>query len=154
MSYQRYDNFVVGKDLGELDDPPEILLREAAAELALQPYRQRRDDPLAVLGPLLLQDLPSDTVAHLPIQQREAGVDRLSDVLPRRKNELADVVQQVARDRGDRQASPRNFGRTINPTVYTRRELTRRRKEDNAFVTRVLAQPKVWIIGTEDDLSA
>jgi hypothetical protein len=37
--------------------------------------------------------------------------------------------------------------------VYSRRELTRRRKDDNAFVNRVLAQPKVWIIGTEDDLS-
>jgi predicted nucleotidyltransferase len=46
------------------------------------------------------------------------------------------------------------LGRTINPTVYSRRELAKRRKEDNAFVTRVLAQPKVWIIGTEDDLPA
>ncbi|MGH8698126.1 MAG: transcriptional regulator, partial [Burkholderiales bacterium] len=46
------------------------------------------------------------------------------------------------------------LGRTINPTVYSRKELARRRKEDNAFVTRVLAQPKVWIIGTEDDLPA
>ena len=46
------------------------------------------------------------------------------------------------------------LGRAINPTVYSRRELARRRKEDNAFVTRVLAQPKVWIIGTEDDLPA
>ena len=44
------------------------------------------------------------------------------------------------------------LGRAINPTVYSRRELARRRKEDNAFVTRVLAQPKVWIIGAEDDL--
>ena len=44
------------------------------------------------------------------------------------------------------------LGRAINPTVYSRRELGRRRKEDNAFVTRALAQPKVWIIGAEDDL--
>jgi predicted nucleotidyltransferase len=46
------------------------------------------------------------------------------------------------------------LGRTINPTVYSRRELARRRNEDNVFVTRVLAQPKIWIIGTEDDLPA
>jgi predicted nucleotidyltransferase len=46
------------------------------------------------------------------------------------------------------------LGRTVNPTVYSRRELARRRKEDNAFVTRVLAQDKVWIVGTEDDLPA
>jgi predicted nucleotidyltransferase len=46
------------------------------------------------------------------------------------------------------------LGRTINPTVYSRRELAKRRREANAFVTRVLAQPKLWIIGTENDLAA
>ena len=46
------------------------------------------------------------------------------------------------------------LGRTVNPTVYTRRELAKRIKGDNAFVTRVLAQPKVWLIGTDDDLAA
>ena len=46
------------------------------------------------------------------------------------------------------------LGRTINPTVYSRRELAKRRREGNAFVTRVLAQPKLWIIGTENDLAA
>ncbi|MGZ5119702.1 MAG: nucleotidyltransferase domain-containing protein [Burkholderiales bacterium] len=44
--------------------------------------------------------------------------------------------------------------RTINPTVYTRAELTKRIKHKNHFVTRVLAQPKVWIYGKEDDLAA
>ena len=44
--------------------------------------------------------------------------------------------------------------RAVNPTVYTRRELAKRVKERNAFVTRVLGQPKVWVIGTEDDLAA
>jgi predicted nucleotidyltransferase len=46
------------------------------------------------------------------------------------------------------------LGRTVNPTVYTRRELAKRIKGDNAFVTRVLAQPKVWLIGTDNDLAA
>jgi hypothetical protein len=71
MSYQRYDNFLVREDLGELDHPPEILLGEAAAEFPLQPAGQRRDDPLAVPRPFLVQDLPPDAVTHLPIQQRE-----------------------------------------------------------------------------------
>lgn len=39
--------------------------------------------------------------------------------------------------------------RTVNPTVYTRQELAKRVKEKNAFVTRVLSQPKVWIYGSE-----
>jgi predicted nucleotidyltransferase len=44
--------------------------------------------------------------------------------------------------------------RTINPTVYTRAELIKRIKQKNQFVTRVLAQPKIWIYGKEDDLAA
>ena len=46
------------------------------------------------------------------------------------------------------------LGRVVNPSVYTRRELDKRVKDGNAFVKRVLAQPKVWVIGTEDDLAA
>ena len=46
------------------------------------------------------------------------------------------------------------LGRTVNPTIYTRQELARRVKQKNAFVTRVLAQPKVWLIGGEDELVA
>jgi hypothetical protein len=33
-------------------------------------------------------------------------------------------------------------------------ELAKRMKQDNAFVTRVLAQPKLWIIGDERGLAA
>jgi hypothetical protein len=38
--------------------------------------------------------------------------------------------------------------------VYTRRELVKRIKEGNAFVKRVLAQPKVWLIASDDELAA
>jgi predicted nucleotidyltransferase len=44
--------------------------------------------------------------------------------------------------------------RHVNPTVHSRRELSERVKQGNAFVTRVLEQPKVWVIGTERDLAA
>lgn len=46
------------------------------------------------------------------------------------------------------------LGRTVNPTVFTPQELAKRVKQDNAFVTRVLAQPKIWIVGGESDLAA
>jgi hypothetical protein len=38
-------------------------------------------------------------------------------------------------------------------TIYTRKELAKRVAEDNAFITRVLAQPKLWLIGGDDDLA-
>lgn len=46
------------------------------------------------------------------------------------------------------------LGRTINPTIYTRQELAKRIKQKNAFVERVLAQPKVWLMGNEHELAA
>jgi predicted nucleotidyltransferase len=46
------------------------------------------------------------------------------------------------------------LGRKVSPTIYSSKELSKRVKQDNAFVTRVLAQPKVWLIGNESDLAA
>ena len=43
-------------------------------------------------------------------------------------------------------------GRQVNPTIYSAAEFTKRTSNENAFVTRVLQQPKVWIIGSERDL--
>ena len=45
------------------------------------------------------------------------------------------------------------LGRSVTPTVYSTEELARRIKNKNAFVSRVLAQPKIWIIGGDDDLA-
>jgi predicted nucleotidyltransferase len=46
------------------------------------------------------------------------------------------------------------LGRAINPTLYTRDELRARIDAGNSFVTRVLAQPRIWLIGGERDLAA
>lgn len=46
------------------------------------------------------------------------------------------------------------LGRTVNPTLYQPGELARRIAQDNAFVTRVLQQPKIWLIGTEEQRHA
>ncbi len=46
------------------------------------------------------------------------------------------------------------LGRKVAPTVHSSKELAKRVKQDNAFVTRVLAQPKLWLIGDEGDLAA
>jgi hypothetical protein len=47
-----------------------------------------------------------------------------------------------------------HLGRKVAPTIYSPRELARRRKQDSAFVTRVLEQPKLWLIGDEGALAA
>jgi predicted nucleotidyltransferase len=45
------------------------------------------------------------------------------------------------------------LGRKINPTLHSRAELARKRAEGNSFVTRVLEQAKIFIIGAEHDLA-
>lgn len=44
--------------------------------------------------------------------------------------------------------------RTVNPTLYSRMEIDKRTREGNAFVKRVLAQPKLWVIGEDRGLAA
>lgn len=46
------------------------------------------------------------------------------------------------------------LGREINPTLYSRTELAKRIEAGNAFVTRILEQPKLWLIGDERELTA
>jgi predicted nucleotidyltransferase len=42
------------------------------------------------------------------------------------------------------------LGRSVNPTILTSKELAKKLKSDNAFVTRVLSQPKIWLMGDEN----
>jgi predicted nucleotidyltransferase len=52
------------------------------------------------------------------------------------------------------EAASARVGRTVNPTILTQQEFSKRVKAKEAFLTRVLAQPKIWLIGGEDDLAA
>lgn len=44
--------------------------------------------------------------------------------------------------------------REINPLILKRNEVDRRIAEGHGFVTRVLEQPKLWIIGSDDEFRA
>jgi len=41
--------------------------------------------------------------------------------------------------------------RTINPTIYDKKEFVARLENSDSFVTRVMEQPKIIIKGSEDD---
>ena len=45
------------------------------------------------------------------------------------------------------------LGREINPKVYSLKEWTAKRATPDAFLRDVLARPKVFVIGTEDELA-
>jgi hypothetical protein len=55
---------------------------------------------------------------------------------------------------GALESSSTRLGRKVAPTIYAPQELAKRAKQDNAFVTRILGQPKIWLIGDEHDIAA
>ncbi|MGD2122690.1 MAG: nucleotidyltransferase domain-containing protein [Gemmatimonadota bacterium] len=44
------------------------------------------------------------------------------------------------------------LGRPVSPTIHASAEFARKVEEENPFLTKVLQQPKVWIIGEDHDL--
>lgn len=52
------------------------------------------------------------------------------------------------------EAASAAVGRTVNPTILTRKELAKRVKAKESFTARVLAQPKTWIVGDDGALAA
>ena len=55
---------------------------------------------------------------------------------------------------GAREAATVSLGRTVNPTLYTPADWDKRVQQDSAFVARVWQQPKIWLIGSEEQLHA
>jgi predicted nucleotidyltransferase len=51
---------------------------------------------------------------------------------------------------GSLEKATQALGRKINPTLYTPADIAKRLAQDNAFITRVLQQPKIWLIGNEE----
>lgn len=45
------------------------------------------------------------------------------------------------------EVAERSLGRTINSTLYTPQEFARKAADGNSFVTRILAQPRIQLIG-------
>jgi predicted nucleotidyltransferase len=52
------------------------------------------------------------------------------------------------------QPATNRLQRTVNPTLYSRSEFDSRLSAGNPFIKRVLAQPKLWVIGEVDGLAA
>lgn len=99
--------------------------------------------------------------ALAPLAPRIVAAFVYGSVAKRRDTSRSDIDLMVVSDKltyadvfGMLESVGARLGRTVNPTVYSRKELARRVKAGNAFVKRVLEQPKVWVIGSERDLGA
>lgn len=80
------------------------------------------------------------------VAKREDGADSdidlmvISDALA-----YADVFSALAE-------AETQLGRPVNPTLHSRKEFSQRAREGHAFIMRVLSQPKIWLMGKENDL--
>lgn len=57
----------------------------------------------------------------------------------------ADVMNALTRPEAE-------LGRSVNPSIYSRKDISKKLKEKNAFLTRVIDQPKLWVKGSDDDI--
>jgi predicted nucleotidyltransferase len=51
------------------------------------------------------------------------------------------------------ETATQRLGRAVNPMLYSNDEMTARLGKKNAFITKVFAQDKLWIIGSERDIA-
>jgi predicted nucleotidyltransferase len=51
------------------------------------------------------------------------------------------------------EAVTQQLGREVKPTIYSRKQWTQRAMRGDSFVKRVLAQPRIWLIGDDDALT-
>ena len=75
------------------------------------------------------------------MSNRKVGFDKLP-----RPEENADVVRAL-------HPAQTELGRDINPVVYSPQEIQRRVQEEDPFVLNLLAGPKIFLTGTDHDLS-
>lgn len=52
------------------------------------------------------------------------------------------------------EAASAELARSVNPTIHTHPEFSRRAQQGNPFLLNVLKGPRIWIKGGEDDLAA
>lgn len=71
----------------------------------------------------------------------------------------SDIDLFIVGDLSSREASRilgpvgRRLGRAVNSVIYSARELREKAIDRNRFIEGVIAGPKVWLIGNEDDLT-
>ncbi len=51
-------------------------------------------------------------------------------------------------------AAEKALSRPINPFIYEGKQLKQKWQEGNAFISKVMEQPKIWLKGSENDISA
>lgn len=108
-----------------------------------------------VLKTMGLADVLRAALAPLAPQIERASV--FGSIAKQQDTATSDVDLLVVSDSlgygdlfGALEAAGQTLGRTINPALYTAADFRARLQGDNAFINRVMQQPKIWLIGQEE----
>ena len=107
-----------------------------------------------VLKTMGLADVLRATLAPLAPQIEQAFV--FGSMARQEDTAASDVDLLVVSDTlgygdvlGALEDASQTLGRPINPAIYTAADFRARLQGDNAFISRVMQQPKIWLIGQE-----
>jgi predicted nucleotidyltransferase len=119
-------------------------------------FEQLRDLVLRTTG---LADVLREALA--PLESRLLAAFVFGSIAKREDTASSDVDLFVVSDTltfadlfGAVEGAARKLGREVNPTVHSRLELTTLRRKKNSFIERVMDQPRIWIYGDENALTA
>jgi predicted nucleotidyltransferase len=97
--------------------------------------------------------------ALMPLAKRIRAAFVFGSIAKREDTASSDIDVMVLSDDVDYadlypylEDTSRALGRKINPTIYTSPEWEKRVSRGDAFLARVLAQPRIWLIGGDDAL--
>lgn len=107
-----------------------------------------------VLKTMGLADVLRAALAPLATQIEQAFV--FGSIAKQQDTAASDVDLLVVSDTlgygdvfGALEVASQALNRTINPALYTAADFSARLQGDNAFINRVMQQPKIWLIGQE-----
>jgi len=95
LSSKRGDNPGVGKHFGKTYHRGQIPLRKATTEFRCQFCRHCLQNLVSIDCPLLLEDIPADTLADMPIEQGQLGIDSPCYILSGIDDQLAQIDKQL-----------------------------------------------------------
>ena len=152
----------VQRELSALSEAGLITVRKQGNQ---RHYQANIDSPVfAELRGLVLKTMGLADVLHAALAPIAAQIDAAfvyGSVAKQQDTAQSDVDVLIVSSSlgyadvfGALEGAALQLGRKVNPTLYSRADVAKRIAKDAAFVTRVLQQPKIWLIGNDENLNA
>jgi DNA-binding transcriptional ArsR family regulator len=158
---ERRSGLAVGTVRQELHRLSKVGLIESRTDGNRRYYTAREDHPLypEIRGLVLKTNGLADVLRRALEKEKRIKVAFIFGSLAQAREQAhSDVDLLVVGDLGLRDVTnlldgaAEKVGREINPKVFTPQEFRRRKQAENPFLLRVLAEPRIFVIGDDHEL--